>query len=118
MNFWEVSYSFYKLGVPAMMTSVVFQVLEILNLMFAGHLGNPSVVAGIGLGNMTINLFALSFVTSMNSVIETLGAQAAGNGKIELCGVLLNRGRVMLIYMSVPIFLVLFNMQHFYIYLG
>jgi hypothetical protein len=43
-----------------------------MNLSFAGHMKNPSILAGIGLGNMTINLFAMAFIDSMNSVIEVL----------------------------------------------
>ena len=54
---------------------------------------NPAIMAGIGLGNMTLNLFAVAFIESTNSVIETLGSQAYGAGKKELCGVYLNRGR-------------------------
>ena len=41
---------------------------------------NPAIMAGIGLGNMTLNLFAVAFIESTNSVIETLGSQAYGAG--------------------------------------
>ena len=45
-----------------------------MRLYAAGHMSNPAIIAGIGLGNMTQNLFAVSFIESMNSVIETLGS--------------------------------------------
>lgn len=41
---------------------------------FAGHLHNTSLVAGIGLGNMTINLFLISILESFNQAIETLAS--------------------------------------------
>ena len=66
-----------------------------MNLVFAGHLINPAIMAGIGLGNMTLNIFAVTLMESMNSVIDTLGSQAYGSGNLELCGVYLNRGRVL-----------------------
>ena len=34
---------------------------ESMNLSFAGHMNDPAVMAAIGLGNMTINLFAIAF---------------------------------------------------------
>ena len=41
---------------------------------FAGHMGDPALLGGIGLGNMTVNLFAIAFIESMNAVIETMGS--------------------------------------------
>ena len=41
---------------------------------FAGHMGDASLLGGIGLGNMTVNLFGIAFIESMNAVIETMGS--------------------------------------------
>jgi hypothetical protein len=37
-------------------------------------MNKPAVMAGIGLGNMTMNLFAIAFMESMNQVIEVLAS--------------------------------------------
>lgn len=78
-----------------MLCNIVRFSQDVMNLYAAGHMSNAAVIAGVGLGNMTQNLFAVSFIESMNSVIETLGSQAYGAGNKELCGVYLNRGRFM-----------------------
>ena len=66
-----------------------------MNLYTAGHMKDPTIMAGIGLGNMTQNLFAVAFIESFNSVIQVLGSQAYGSGNLKLCGIYLNRGRVL-----------------------
>ena len=81
-------------------------------------MNSPSIMAGIGLGNMTMNLFAIAFIDSMNQVIELLVSQAYGNGNKELCGVYLNRGRFMQILLFCPLAYVIMNISHFYIKLG
>jgi len=59
---------------PSAFACVLFQFLEIINLIFAGHMDDLSILGGIGLGNMTVNLFAISFIESMNSVVETMSS--------------------------------------------
>ena len=59
---------------PSVLCNIVLFFQESMNLSFAGHMNNPNIMAGIGLGNMTINLFAISFMESMNCVIEVLGS--------------------------------------------
>ena len=43
-----------------------------LNLVFAGHLGDPVFVAAAGLGNMYANITCLLVVYGLNSAIATL----------------------------------------------
>ena len=58
--------------VPALIASVLFFATEIINLRAAGHFGDPNILAAVGLGNMSINLFCMAVIESMNSAIETL----------------------------------------------
>ena len=57
---------YITLGVPSILCTIVIFLQESLNLSFAGHMDDPSIIAGIGLGNMTINLFAMAFQDAMN----------------------------------------------------
>ena len=75
-------------------------------------------MAGIGLGNMTINLFGMAFIDGMNGVIEVLVSQAYGNGNKELCGVYLNRARFISLCIFVPIVYIIINISHLYTQLG
>ena len=46
--------------------------IEIINLYFAGRLENKELLAGVGMGNMTSNLVALSIIFGFNSALDTL----------------------------------------------
>ena len=75
-----------KLGVPAIVCTLIFYLQEIINLVFAGHMDNKVMLASIGLGNMINNCVVLSTIVSLNSAVETLVTQAVGGGHYELCG--------------------------------
>ena len=49
-------------------------VIESINLIFVGHLGIPSLVSGVALGNMFFYTFGLTVIFGFNSVIETLAS--------------------------------------------
>ena len=68
-SFLSKTFEFYLLGIPSMLCNIALFLQEVMNLYTAGHMSNPAVMAGIGLGNMTQNLFAVAFIESLNSVI-------------------------------------------------
>ena len=45
---------------------------EVINLLFIGQLDNKAMLAGVGLGNVIINVFGLSIIFGMNGALETL----------------------------------------------
>ena len=57
-SFWIVT----KASIPTIGTMIAFQFVALMNIYFIGHTGDASVLAGIGLGNMLLNVcfFALS----------------------------------------------------------
>jgi MATE family multidrug resistance protein len=71
-------------------------------------LNDPAKLAGVGMGNMIMNLFGLSTVYGMNGAMETLVAHAFGHGNLHLCGVYLNRARLILCIVYIPIIIILF----------
>lgn len=60
-----------KLMVPIILTSFFAILSEQINLLFIGNLDATVILAGVGLGNMVINIFAFSFIWGMNSALET-----------------------------------------------
>jgi len=68
-------------------------------------------LAGVGMGNMIMNMIGLSVAIGMNSGIETLCSRAYGAKDLKLCGVYLNRGRFALVVCFLPITLLLLNAQ-------
>ena len=59
------------------------------------------------MGNVIQNMTGLSLIVGMNSALETLVAQARGDKNYELCGVYLNRGRLITTVMFIPVIFIL-----------
>lgn len=96
-----------RLAIPAILNNVVRMLMEVINLSMIGQLGNPAMVAGVGMGNMTINMIGLSVIIGFNSALDTLISQGAGAGKLELCGVFRNRGMFFVCILFIPISIIL-----------
>jgi len=62
----------FKVAVPIIIGQIFSLFIEMLNLVFAGHLGDPVFVAAAGLGNMYANITCLLIIYGLNSAIATL----------------------------------------------
>jgi MATE family multidrug resistance protein len=100
-----VIFAFGKLAIPNAISAMLMFIPSTVNLMIAGHLEDPALLAAVGIGVTTCALVVLSFLTGLNGAQETLTSQAFGNGEIELCGVYLNRGRLINIVFATPLLL-------------
>lgn len=49
-----------SISIPVMLTNVSTIVVEVINLAYVGHMGDQAKVAGVGLGNMYINMVCLA----------------------------------------------------------
>lgn len=65
---------------------------------FVSHLNNKGIVSAVGLGNMIQNTFIVSIICSFNAVVETYVSQAAGSGVLDVCGLYLNRGIIVMTF--------------------
>ena len=77
------------------------------NLAFAGSLNDTTLLAVQGLANTCSTIMVLSIVIGLNSAEETLVSQAFAEGNLKLCGVYLNRGRLILTAFFVPLAFIL-----------
>jgi Na+-driven multidrug efflux pump len=103
----EISYNIFKIAIPAMVGQIFALITEVINTAFIGHLGETAKVAGVGLGNMYINICCFSVFIGLNGAVLTLVSQAYGSGNYHKCGVFLNRGRVVSILAFIPITIIL-----------
>ena len=87
-------------------------------MIFIGHLNNPAMLAGVGIGNLTMNLLALSIAFGFNGALESLISQAYGSGNLVLCGVYLNRSRVVLLGFLTPMLMILMQTDKILIAIG
>ena len=91
---------------------------EMINLVFLGHLNESNLLAGVGVGNMFMNMIGLSIVVGLNGALETLVAQAYGAKNLHLCGIYLNRGRFVLLMFFIPVTVVLFQTHTIMLLIG
>jgi MATE family multidrug resistance protein len=75
-------------------------------------LNDPAKLAGVGMGNMIMNMVGMATVYGMNGAMETLVAQAYGNGNLYMCGVYLNRARLILTIAYIPVVIVLVQAEN------
>ncbi len=54
------------IAIPSSISQVSQMLLEIINLIFIGHLGDANLVAAVGMGNLWINITGLSIVIGLN----------------------------------------------------
>jgi len=107
-----------KHGVPAMISMFFLIFMEVLSNSFIGHLGKEDILAGVGMANMYLNIICLSLILGMNSTLNTLLTQAYGYGDFRQCGVYLNRSRIIMTCIFVPLSIFLLHTDTLFIYMG
>ena len=68
-SFVNMSKQISKVAVPIIIGQIFSLFIEMLNLVFAGRLGDPVYVAAAGLGNMYANVTCLLVIFGLNSAI-------------------------------------------------
>ena len=68
-SFVNMSKQISKIAVPIIIGQIFSLFIEMLNLVFAGRLGDPVYVAAAGLGNMYANVTCLLVIFGLNSAI-------------------------------------------------
>ena len=62
----------FSLALPSIASMMIGVSQFLLDLYFVGLSKNVSIISGVGLGNMIINLFGLQTFIGLNGAIETL----------------------------------------------
>ena len=89
-----------------------------INVIFAGRLNDETKLAGIGLGTTMNHMLGLCIIYGMGGALDTLISQAYGSGNLKLCGVYLNRARVITTLAFIPVTIVLLNTKSLLLFLG
>ena len=86
--------------------------------MFIGRLNNPTLIAGIGLGTLLVNVAGISITTGVWGGLDTLVSQAFGNKNYYEWGAYLNRCRIVLIAVFIPQALIFWNSESILVVMG
>lgn len=76
-QFWIV----IKLSVGPIISMIFYMIVQLVNTWFIGHTNDPRLIAGVGMGNMLINVLAFATMQGMNGALETLISQSFGASK-------------------------------------
>lgn len=68
----EMSLHIVRVAVPTILGQVFALLVVAANTAFVGHLGNNSMLAGVGLGTLYVNIFCQSIILGLNGALQTL----------------------------------------------
>ena len=97
-----------KLSTPPILSMFFMTFVQLTSIYYIGHLDDSILMAGVGLGSMLMNVLCFAVTQGLNSALESLVSQAYGFGKYKMCGVYLNRGRMIVTFVLIPIAILLF----------
>ena len=100
---WDLTKTFLGLAGPAIITAFVGYITTFTLITLSGHFNDESKLAAMGITLVVCQLSVFSILISLTIALESLTSQAFGSGNLELCGVYLNRGRVVLLTFFIPI---------------
>ena len=83
-----------------------------------GHLNDPGAMAAYGLGKMVTNVVCQAIAIGMNGAIDTLVSQAFGSKHYYLCGMFLNKGRIIQAALFIPEVIIILNSKNILIAVG
>ena len=104
----EMLKCFMKLAIPGITQNVLAFFMIMTNGVFAGRLGDPAILAAVGVGNVTCMIFLITMFMGLNSAQDSLTSQAYGSGNIKLCSSYLNRGLFINLVFYIPLAIVPF----------
>lgn len=102
--FWVVT----KMATPLVFGILLDMLVQFTNIYFIGNLNDTVLLDGVGMGNMLNNMIVFAGTEGLNSTLETLISSAFGARKYEVCGVLLNRGKIVCTMLFVPIIFIFY----------
>ena len=92
-----------------------------INVLFISHQNgkqDETLISGIGMGFMFVEIMVTAPAKGLNSALETLVSQAFGAGELTMCGVYLNRGRLIFSVYFLVALIVIINADRILSFLG
>ena len=108
-----MTWQFIKVSVPLVLRQNLMYLVLVINVIFSGRLGDPAKTAGVGLGTTMNHIFGCCILFGLNRAMDTLISQAYGAGNFGLCGVYLNRARIIGTIAFIPVTIICMNCEVF-----
>ena len=72
MNIIECFWMVTKMAVPLVIGMLLYLLVQLTNTYYVGNLNQPILLAGVGMGNMLINVLVFAVTQGLNGALETL----------------------------------------------
>ena len=72
-----------KLSVGTIVSMFFYMFVQLINTYYIGHTNDAFLIAGVGMGNMLINVLAFAIMQGLNGALETLISRSYGMSKDE-----------------------------------
>ncbi|KAM6579528.1 hypothetical protein CsatA_003302 [Cannabis sativa] len=106
-----------KLAGPLICVNLLTYSLQVISVMFVGHLGELS-LAGASMATSFASVTGFSLLIGMGSALETFCGQSYGAKQYHMLGVHMQRGMVVLLAVSIPLAIIWFNAGQILLFLG
>ena len=73
-----------------------------MNIFYVGQMSSD-LLAGVGLGNMLLNVLVFAVTMGLNGTIESFVSWSYGKNDYKMCGIHLNRARVIVTAVLIPV---------------
>ncbi len=81
-----------------------------MNIYYVGQVSSD-LLAGVGLGNMLLNVLVFAVTMGLNGTIESFVSWSYGQGEYKMCGTHLNRARVIVTIIMIPVMICFLFME-------
>ena len=123
LSFFQTFIRVAKESFPTIISMIFFSLVNQINIIFVGRSPDPLLLAGVGLGGMLINVFCFATSQGLNGTIESFVSRDFGAGnkmketglddegalkKYKECGVHLNRARIIIMIVLLPVIVTFF----------
>jgi len=94
------------MAIPAIVGMLLYLFVQLSSTYYVGNLNDPVLLAGVGMGNMLINVLSFAVVQGLNGALESFVSQSFGADKHEQSGVFLNRAKFIATLVLIPIIVI------------
>lgn len=78
--FWQF-YLVVETSIGPIISMFFYMFVQLINTYYIGHTNDSALIAGVGMGNMLINVLAFAIIQGLNGALETLISQEFGLSK-------------------------------------
>lgn len=106
MTYYKRACNIVNTTFPTVVKCLLLRTQNMVNTALMGHYNDPAILSGAGLGSVCMNFMGWAIIVGFNTVIDSLVPQQAARGNLQECGVLLNKSRLIITVMFLPIALI------------